>query len=76
MYHPCPGSVGSFLFGAPTRYLQLQPEKAHDGGWDESLARSAALYQTLNYNLWASNCHQALCPTLLSWSPPPLCSDP
>jgi hypothetical protein len=60
---------GSFAFGNPTKYLQLNPEAAtvlrgvsgsEDSlpkDWDLVLDRSAAVFEAVHYNFVTTNCH-------------------
>lgn len=49
--------MGNFAFGAPTRYLQLDPALCHSLGWDEGVASGCQEYKKHNHNICFDNCH-------------------
>eukprot|EP00898_Chlorokybus_atmophyticus_P006798 jgi/Chlat1/7119/Chrsp57S09123 len=53
-------SVDQFAFGAPLRYMRLDPAQANEGrveDWDSQLRSRARQYQHVTYNILTSNCH-------------------
>ncbi|KAE8972549.1 hypothetical protein PR003_g27080 [Phytophthora rubi] len=48
---------GNFLFGAPTRYLQLNVAPNQVTRWDEAVAKGSATYGHRTYNFFLDNCH-------------------
>lgn len=53
-------SEDNMAFGRPTKYLQLDPYKVHNGGsieWDECVSKASVVYGTRMHNLFCDNCH-------------------
>lgn len=49
--------VGDFAFGAPTRYMLLQPDQCFAATWDEGVESGSAEYSKRMHNLCCDNCH-------------------
>ncbi|KAG3078537.1 hypothetical protein PI124_g14158 [Phytophthora idaei] len=46
-----------FLFGIPTRYVQLDVAPDQVTRWDEAVAKGSTTYSTHTYNFFMDNCH-------------------
>ena len=46
-----------FTFGAATKYIQLDPAKCKDMGWDEAVRAANQVYCKRNHNIFLDNCH-------------------
>eukprot|EP01041_Mallomonas_annulata_P000820 gene820-1596_t len=49
--------VGQFAFGAPTRYLVLDPSKCSSISWDDALEEGCEIYSHRMHNICCDNCH-------------------
>lgn len=49
--------VGNFAFGAPTRYMLLQPDQCFGTTWDEGVDSGCVEYGKRMHNLCCDNCH-------------------
>ncbi|KAL4141036.1 hypothetical protein PRNP1_014159 [Phytophthora ramorum] len=47
----------NFLFGIPTRYVQLDVAQDQVTRWDEAVAKGSATYGSHSYNFFLDNCH-------------------
>lgn len=47
----------NFLFGVPTRYVQLEIAADQASRWDEAVAKGCAEYSLHSYNFFLDNCH-------------------
>lgn len=52
-------SEDNMAFGRPTKYWQLDPNRARDGaqGWDRAVFQASEEYKGRNHNLLFDNCH-------------------
>jgi hypothetical protein len=48
---------GNFAFGAPTRYLQLDPALCHANEWNSSVQDGCEIYSQRMHNICFDNCH-------------------
>ena len=46
-----------FTFGAATKYLQLDPTKCKEMGWDEAIRAANQVYCKRMHNICLDNCH-------------------
>mmetsp|Transcript_9066 Transcript_9066/g.13506 ORF Transcript_9066/g.13506 Transcript_9066/m.13506 type:complete len:190 (+) Transcript_9066:163-732(+) len=49
--------VGRLAFGAPTRYIQLDPAKCYLKDWDGGVEEGCSIYSGRMHNLCCDNCH-------------------
>lgn len=49
--------VNNFAFGAPTRYIQLDPKLCQYGSWDQAVDRGCEIYSKRMHNICCDNCH-------------------
>mmetsp|Transcript_28291 Transcript_28291/g.28581 ORF Transcript_28291/g.28581 Transcript_28291/m.28581 type:complete len:169 (-) Transcript_28291:49-555(-) len=49
--------VGNLAFGAPTRYVELDPSKCSCASWDEGCEEGCEVYAKRMHNLFCDNCH-------------------
>ena len=47
----------NMAFGAPTRYLQLDPGEMHGEDWDHALLAGCEIYSKRMHNICCDNCH-------------------
>ena len=48
---------GAMAFGAPTRYLQLDPDLCSELDWDSAVGEGCAVYSQRMHNICFDNCH-------------------
>jgi hypothetical protein len=48
---------GRMAFGAPTRYLQLDPKMAKEVNWDDAVRSGNSDYSKRMHNICCDNCH-------------------
>ena len=49
--------MGRLAFGAPTRYIQLDPSKCYLKDWDSGIEEGCNTYSNRMHNLCFDNCH-------------------
>lgn len=49
--------VGKLTFGAPTRYVQLDPSKCYFKEWNYGVEQGCELYSQRMHNICCDNCH-------------------
>lgn len=48
---------GNFAFGAPTRYLVLDPDECRDKEWNSAIEDGCDVYSRRMHNIFCDNCH-------------------
>jgi hypothetical protein len=61
--------VGRMAFGAPTRYIQLDPSKCYFKNWDSCVDQGSEIYKGRMHNICCDNCHShvAQCLNLMGY---------
>lgn len=61
--------VGKLAFGAPTRYLPLDPAFCTKKDWDSAVREGCDIYRERMHNLFCDNCHShvAKCLNLMGY---------
>ena len=61
---------GNLAFGAPTRYLELNPSLCREFDWDRGIQEGCAIYCKRMHNLCYDNCHShvAKCLNLMGYN--------
>ncbi|KAG7390033.1 hypothetical protein PHYPSEUDO_008995 [Phytophthora pseudosyringae] len=59
----------NFLFGSPTRFVQLDVAPDQVTRWDEAVAKGSTTYGSHTYNFFLDNCHSYVAECLTQFPP-------